>query len=137
MKMLKIEDKATLKKIITEKDIVEFSKVSGDTNPIHLNEEYAKNSIFGKRIAHGMLSASFISNVIGNQLPGQGTIYLKQSLKFCKPVYIDDIITVTVEVKEIDYDKSIILLDTKCTSQNGDIVIEGEAYVKNKNALTK
>ncbi|WP_416327437.1 MaoC family dehydratase [[Eubacterium] hominis] len=133
--MIKIGDQAKLMKRISEKDVLLFSEISGDKNPIHLNQEYAEKSIFCKRIAHGMLSASFISNVIGNQLPGEGTIYLKQTLNFCKPVYFGDLITTIVEVIDIDYDRANIKLDTKCINQEGMIVIEGEAYVKNRKSL--
>lgn len=130
--MIKVGDQAKLVKIINEDDIKAFSEVSGDKNPIHLNQEYAEKSIFGKRIAHGMLSASYISNVIGNQLPGEGTIYLKQSLEFCKPVYIGDRVTTIVEVKEIDNIKGKINLKTYCINQNDEIVVKGIAVVKNK-----
>lgn len=135
--MIRIKDEARMTRIIKEEDIVAFSKVSGDINPIHLNEEYAEKSIFGKRIAHGMLNASFISNVIGNQLPGEGTIYMKQSLEFCKPVFIDDIITTVIVVKDIDYEKGNISLQTKCINQYNENVIIGEAFVKNKKAIHK
>lgn len=135
--MIRIKDEAKMTRIIKEEDIVVFSEVSGDINPIHLYEEYAEKSIFGKRIAHGMLSASFISNVIGNQLPGEGTIYMKQSLEFCKPVFIDDIITTVIVVKDIDYEKGNISLQTKCINQNNENVVIGEAFVKNKKAIHK
>lgn len=135
--MIKVKDEARMTKVIEEEDIDAFSKVSGDRNPIHLDEEYAKKSIFGKRIAHGMLSASFISNVIGNQLPGEGTIYMKQSLKFCRPVFIGDVITAIIEVKEVNYEKGNILLNTICINQNGENIVEGEAYVRNKSVTMK
>lgn len=130
--MIKIDESAKYTKEIQEADIQKFADVSGDMNPIHLDEEYANNSMFGKRIAHGMLSASFISNVIGNQLPGEGTIYMKQSLEFCKPVYIGDTVTAVVTIKDIDELRGNFILDTKCYNQDNEIVIKGEAYVKNK-----
>lgn len=133
--MIKIGDQAKLVKVISEKDIELFSEVSGDKNPIHLNQEYAEKSIFGKRIAHGMLSASFISNAIGNQLPGEGTIYLKQSLEFCKPVYIGDQITTIIEVTNIDDVKGNIELKTYCLNQNHKTVIKGNAVVRNKSVI--
>lgn len=130
--MLKIGDKAELTKRITDEDVLNFAEVSGDKNPIHLDESYAEKSMFGKRIAHGMLSASFISNVIGNQLPGEGTIYIGQNLQFCKPVFIGDTIKTIVTVKSIDEVKGNLVLETLCLNQCNEIVIRGEAYVKNK-----
>lgn len=133
--MIKVGDKAELVRTITDEDILAFAEVSGDKNPVHLDEEFAKTTIFNKRIAHGMLSASFISNVIGNQLPGEGTIYMAQSLKFCAPVYIGDTITTEVEVIQINEEKGNIALKTVCLNQNREPVIVGEALVKNKQVL--
>ncbi len=129
--MLEIGKSATFTKKITESDINAFAEVSGDFNPIHVDEEAAKKSVFGRRIAHGMLSASFISAVLGMYLPGEGTIYLGQNLKFLKPVDIGDEITAKVTVAEaVNADKGIYKLTTQCFNQKGEMVIDGEATVK-------
>lgn len=121
---------ASRTKIITDDDIRGFAHISTDTNPIHLDEDYAKDSIFGERIAHGMLTASLISAVLANDLPGPGTIYLNQTLKFTKPVYIGDTITATCTIKAVKERSKIITFDTLITNQDGDLVLEGEAVVK-------
>jgi 3-hydroxybutyryl-CoA dehydratase len=115
---------------ITEDDIVRFAEVSGDHNPIHLDAEYAARTPFGSRIAHGMLSVSFISAVLGNNLPGPGGIYLGQTLKFLAPVRIGDTITASVEVIGVREEKRIVTLRTDCTNQHGVAVISGEAVMK-------
>lgn len=118
----------TLGKTITDADIVMFAGVSTDTNAVHLDEEFAKTLPFGGRIAHGMLSASFISAVLGAHLPGPGTIYMGQSLRFTAPVKIGDTVKTTVTVKEVNVEKKRVILDTTC--RVGDkVVIEGEAKV--------
>jgi len=117
---------ASLAKTVTEADLILFSGVSMDTNPVHLNEEFAKTTMFGGRIAHGMLSAGFISAVLANKLPGPGTIYLGQTLKFKAPVRPGDTVTATVTVKEVDVAKKRCVLQTVCTVA-GKPVIEGEA----------
>ncbi|MHA2305071.1 MAG: MaoC family dehydratase [Candidatus Hodarchaeales archaeon] len=114
---------------ITETDIERFADVSGDHNPVHMDEEYAKTTIFKGRIAHGLLSASFISTVLASQLPGSGSIYLKQELNFLKPVRIGDNITTKVEVLEKDVEKKRVTLSTICINQESKIVIEGKAVV--------
>ncbi|MBL8486280.1 MAG: MaoC family dehydratase [Rhodocyclaceae bacterium] len=119
---------ASFSKTITEADILLFSGVSGDINPAHLDEEYAKNTLFKGRIAHGMLSAGLISAVLANRLPGPGTIYLGQTLKFKAPVRPGDTVTATVTVKEVNVEKRRVVLDTVC-SVAGKPVIEGEATV--------
>lgn len=117
---------ASTSKTITDADIVMFSGISTDTNPAHLDEEYAKGTQFGGRIAHGMLSAGLISAVLGNKLPGPGTIYLGQTLKFRAPVRPGDTVTATVTVKELNLEKNRAVLETVCMV--GDkVVIEGEA----------
>jgi 3-hydroxybutyryl-CoA dehydratase len=121
---------STLSRTITEEDILLFAQASGDRNPIHLDPEYAKGTIFGKRIAHGSLTASLISSVLGNDLPGPGTIYLEQTLKFLAPVYIGDTITVKVEVVAVREDKRIVILQTDCTNQSNTLVLSGQATVK-------
>ncbi len=113
---------------ISETDIVLFSGVSGDDNPVHLNEIYAAESFFKGRIAHGMLTASYISTVIGTRLPGPGTIYLGQNLTFWAPVRAGDTVTATVTIKAIDPEKRRLTLTTNCTVGD-ETVIEGEALV--------
>ena len=117
-----------LERIITQDDILLFSKVSGDENPVHLDEEYAKQTIFGRRIAHGMLTASLISSVIAEQLPGHGTVYLSQTLKFIRPVIPGQLVTTTVLVNHIKYSNRRVTLDCKC-EVNEKIVLAGEALV--------
>ncbi len=126
-----IGEKAKVSKTISETDIYLFAGVSGDFNPAHVNTVEAEQSIFGKRIAHGILVGSLISNVIGMKLPGPGTIYMEQDMKFLKPVYIGDTVTAEVEVAEvINVSKHIIKLKTTVVNQNGDQVIDGFAVVK-------
>jgi 3-hydroxybutyryl-CoA dehydratase len=125
-----IGTQATLSRTITEDDILLFALVSGDHNPIHLDAEYAEKSLFGKRIAHGFLIGSLISAVLGNDMPGPGSIYLGQTLKFLAPIHIGDTVTVTVKVVELRVDKRIITLHTNCTNQHGTLVLSGEAIVK-------
>jgi 3-hydroxybutyryl-CoA dehydratase len=124
-----VGDTAEITKRITAADIEGFAGVTGDYNPIHLDDQFAKTTRFGRRIAHGMLTASLISSVIANKLPGQGSIYLGQNLKFVAPVFLDDEITARVTVKEVREDKPVIKLDTICTNQRDEIVIRGEATV--------
>ena len=126
---LQVGQSASLGKTITEADILMYAAISLDTNPIHLNAEVARQSIFKERVAHGMLSAGLISAVIGTQLPGPGTLYLRQSLRFAAPVKIGDTVTATVEVAELVPERKRATLKTVCTV--GDtVVIEGEAYVQ-------
>jgi 3-hydroxybutyryl-CoA dehydratase len=125
-----IGTQATLTRTITEDDIRLFAHVSGDYNPIHLDAAYAEKTFFGKRIAHGFLIGSLISAVLGNNLPGPGTIYLGQTLKFLGPIHIGDTITVTVEVVAIREHKRILTLQTSCSNQHGTVVLSGEAIVK-------
>ncbi len=117
---------ASVSKTVTEADIILFAGVSTDINPAHLDEAYAQGTQFGGRIAHGMLSASFISAVLANKLPGPGTIYLGQTLKFKAPVRIGDTVTATVTVRDVVVDKRRCVLDAVCTV-NGKAVIEGES----------
>ncbi|WP_315523670.1 MaoC family dehydratase [Fusobacterium massiliense] len=122
----------SLGKTITDADILNFSGVSLDVNPLHLNEEYAKTTMFKGRIAHGIIGAGLISATIGTKLPGEGTIYLSQSLKFLSPVRIGDTITAKVEIIGLDSAKNKVELKTTCTNQDGIIVIDGEAKVLKK-----
>ena len=125
-----IGTQATLSRTITEDDILLFALVSGDHNPIHLDAEYAEKSFFGKRIAHGFLIGSLISAVLGNDMPGPGSIYLGQTLKFLAPIHIGDTVTVMVKVVELREDKRLVTLHTNCTNQHGTLVLSGEAIVK-------
>jgi 3-hydroxybutyryl-CoA dehydratase len=133
---LAIGQSASFGKTVTEADIVLFAAVTGDTNPMHLNAEYAKDSLFGERIAHGMLAAGLITKVLGTQLPGPGTIYMSQSLKFRAPVRIGQTVTATVEVLALHPDKHRATLRTVCTVA-GEPVLEGEAYVSVPSRDTK
>ncbi len=119
---------ASLAKTVTEADIILFAGISTDVNPAHLDEEYAKGTMFGGRIAHGMLSAGFISAVLANKLPGPGTIYLSQTLKFKSPVRPGDTVKATVIVKEVLAAKNRVILDTICTVGE-TVVIEGECMM--------
>jgi 3-hydroxybutyryl-CoA dehydratase len=125
---LRLGQKASFGKTITESDVVLFAAVTGDTNPMHLNADYAKNTIFGERIAHGMLAAGLLTKVLGTQLPGPGTIYLSQTLKFRAPVRIGQTVTATVEVVALHPERHRATLRTLCTVE-GEPVLEGEAYV--------
>lgn len=126
---LEVGQKASFTKTVTEADVYNYAGVSGDFNPAHMNEEYAKNTAFKTRIAHGMLSAGFISAVLGTKLPGPGTIYLNQDLRFTKPVHFGDTITATMTVEELIKEKNRAILKTVCTNQDGDVVVEGTAKV--------
>ncbi|MDR2838151.1 MAG: MaoC family dehydratase [Azonexus sp.] len=119
---------ASIAKTVTEADIILFAGVSTDFNPAHIDEEYAKTTMFGGRIAHGMMSAGFISAVLGTRLPGPGTIYLSQTLKFKAPVRPGDTVTATVTVKEVNTAKNRVTLDTVCTV-GGKVVVEGECVM--------
>ena len=126
---LAIGQTASLGKTITEADILLFAAVSTDTNPVHINAEVAKASIFGERIAHGMLSAGLISAVLGTRLPGPGSIYMSQTLRFRGPVKIGATVTATVEITALNAEKKRATLTTICTV-DGEVVIEGEALVQ-------
>lgn len=118
----------SLQKVVTDKDIEMFSEVSTDRNPVHLDDDYARDTIFEGRIAHGMLTAGLISAVIGEQLPGHGTVYMGQTLKFLAPVRPGDMVEAEVEVIGIDYAKRRVQLDCRCMV-NGKKVLIGEATV--------
>lgn len=119
---------ASFAKTVSEADVVLFAGVSGDTNPVHINEEFAKNTMFKTRIAHGMLSAGFISAVLGTKLPGQGAIYMSQSLKFKAPVRIGDTVKATATVSEVIPEKKRVVMKTVCTVGE-TVVLEGEAML--------
>jgi len=129
-KTLKVGDKARISKAFTEEEVFRFAGISTDKNPLHLDEDFGAASIFGQRIVHGMLVASLFSGLIGMELPGEGSIYLGQSLKFKKPVAIGEEVTASVEIIKIREDKPIVTLRTLCHNAGGEIVIEGEAVVK-------
>ena len=126
---LKIGMKESITKTITETDIILYSGISLDCNPVHLNKIYAETSRFKKRIAHGMLTAGLISAVLGTKLPGEGTIYLEQNLKFKQPVYLEDTSTATCEIIDIIEEQRKIILSTTCINQDGKIILTGEAKV--------
>lgn len=119
---------AEYSKTVTDADVMAFAGVTGDFNPVHVDAEAAARTRFGGRIAHGMLGGGLISAAIANRLPGPGSIYLAQSLKFTAPVRLDDTVTVTVEVIEL-LPKKRVRLSTRCRNQNGEAVIDGEATV--------
>ena len=127
---LKVGQKASVQKTFTAADLTLFAGVSLDVNPIHMSDEYAKNTVFGKRIVHGILTSGLISAVLANKLPGPGTIYLGQELKFTSPVFLGDTITAECEIAEIREDKHIVKLNTTCYNQDGKVVIAGMATVK-------
>ncbi len=130
MELLSIGEKASFSKTLTVYDVYSFAGITGDYNPVHINSRLAKNSMFGKQIVHGMLAGSLFSTVLGTQLPGPGTIYLEQDLKFKKPIYFDDTITAFVEVTEIiNPKKGIYKLSTVLSNQNDEIVTDGYAIV--------
>jgi 3-hydroxybutyryl-CoA dehydratase len=123
---LSVEMTAVFAKTVTDADITMFAGISGDTNPVHLDETFAEKTMFQGRIAHGMLSASFISTVFGTRLPGPGCIYLRQDLRFKAPVKIGDTVEARVTVKEIQADKKRVVFDTVCTVRDS-VVLDGEA----------
>ncbi len=123
----RVGDTASFTKTITETDVVLFAGLTGDFNPAHIDSEAAARGFFRARVAHGMLTASLISTVLGTRLPGPGTIYLSQGLRFTAPVYLGDTVTARAEVTEVDEAKRRVRLRTWCTNQHEKVVIEGEA----------
>jgi 3-hydroxybutyryl-CoA dehydratase len=126
---LKIGDKFSTSKQITDSVVRAFAELSGDYNPIHLDEEFAKTTRFGRRIAHGMISGALISAVLGNEFKERRIVYLSQTMKFVAPVFIDDTVTATATVAKIREDKNIVMLETVCANQNGETTLKGEAVV--------
>ena len=126
---LSVGQSARFSKTVTEADIYLYAGVSGDFNPAHVDEEFAKKTFFKTRIAHGMLTASFISTIIGTMLPGPGSIYMEQQVRFLAPVKIGDTVTAIVEVAEILSEKKRVRLKTTCVNQQGTTVVDGEALV--------
>ncbi len=125
---LNVGDSAQITRTITEKDVEEFARVIGDFNPLHLDPSYAEKTVFKGRIAHGAFSLGLISNVLGNILPGHGTIYLSHEIKFLAPVRIGDTLTVRVEVVELIPEQNRAKLRTTCINQEGKIVVDGFAW---------
>jgi 3-hydroxybutyryl-CoA dehydratase len=125
---LKIGDSAQISKTITEADIELFARATGDFNPVHLDQAYAEKTMFKGRIAHGLLSVGLLSSILGNILPGHGTIYLSQEVKFLAPVRIGDTITAGVEVIELISEKNRAKLRTTCMNQDGKLVVDGIAW---------
>ncbi len=129
---LKIGTKAAISKAFSEQEVLRFAELSADMNPLHLDKEYGKTSVFGHRVVHGMLVASLFSGLIGMKLPGKGSIYLGQTLTFKAPVAIGEQVTASVEIIKIRADKPIVTMRTLCRNSEGKTVIEGEAVVKAK-----
>jgi 3-hydroxybutyryl-CoA dehydratase len=129
IEQLILGQQAQFEKTITETDIQLFAGISGDINPVHISKTAGDNSIFGARVAHGILVSGLTSAVLGMQLPGPGTIYLGQELRFLAPVFIGDTITAEVEISEIDLDRNIVKLTTRSINQQGHTVISGVATV--------
>jgi len=125
---LKVGDSAQISKTITEEVINDFARVTGDFNPVHLDQAYAEKTFFKGRIAHGLFSVGLLSTVLGNSLPGHGTIYLSQEAKFLAPVRIGDTITAKVEVLELIHEKHRAKFRTTCTNQDGKLVVDGIAW---------
>ncbi len=123
-----VGEKASFTKTVTEADVYGYAGITGDFNPAHVNKVAAENSMFKQRIAHGMLSAGFISAVLGTKLPGEGAIYISQELSFLAPVYFNDTITAEAEVVE-KLEKGRLKVRTTCTNQDGTLVIDGHAVL--------
>lgn len=130
---LKVGDVYEEKKMVSRADVVKFAEISGDKNPLHLDEQFAATTIFKRCIAHGMLLSGFISAAVGMKFPGAGTIYLQQSLKFMRPVFIDDEVSIRITVLDKRPEKKRVLLNTEVFTADGKTAIEGEALVKLEN----
>lgn len=129
---LKVGMKESVSKTITETDVILYAGITLDVNPAHLNEEHAKQTMFKHRIAHGMLTAGLVSAVLGTKLPGEGSIYMGQELKFTAPVYFGDTITATAEIIELIPEKNRVILSTICTNQENKVVLKGQATIMKK-----
>ncbi len=127
--MLKIGDSASLTKTFSDEDVRTFAQISGDVNPVHLDDEYAAGTRFGARLVHGILTSGLISAVLGTLLPGPGSVYIQQTLKFRAPVYIGDTITARVTLAKLRTDKPIATFETVCTNQDSATVLDGEAVL--------
>ena len=126
---IKIGDSFSTSREVTDELVRKFAEVSGDYNPIHLDEEFASKTRFGKRIAHGMLSGAFISAILGNELKGQTVIYLSQTLKFVAPVFIGDTVTTTSTITNVREEKGIVTFENVCTNQSGEKLVKGESVI--------
>ena len=127
---LSVGQEASFSKTITEEDVALYAKVSGDFNPLHLDAAYARQTPFQERIVHGMLPAGLLSALLGTHLPGCGTVYLEQSLRFTAATHLNDTVTAKVKVTEIDKERNRVKLETTCSTQNGTLVLKGYALVK-------
>lgn len=127
--MIIVGDSASRTKTFSEDDVRTFAEISGDNNPIHLDAKYAAGTRFGQRLVHGILTSGLISAILGTQLPGPGSVYVKQTINFRAPVYIGDSITATVTAKEIRVHKPIATFETICKKEDGTVVIDGEAVL--------
>ena len=127
--MLKVGDMASITRVFTEDDVITFANITGDKNPIHLDEEYASTTRFKQRLVHGILVSGLISAVLGMHLPGPGSIYIKQSLNFRAPVFINDRITAKATINSLRTDKPIATIETVCINQDNMVVIDGEAIL--------
>ncbi len=126
---LRVGDAAEMARTVTEADITQFAAITGDFNPVHIDAVAAERSMFGGRVAHGILSAGFISAVLGMRLPGPGSVYRSQTLRFTRPVRIGDTVTARVEVLEVIHAKRRVRLSTTCRNQHREVVVDGEAVV--------
>ena len=126
---IKVGDVFSTSREVTDELIRKFADVSGDYNPIHLDDEFAAKTRFGRRIAHGMLSGAFISAVLGTEFKDRKIVYLSQTMKFTAPVFLGDTVTTTATVKGIREEKGIVTLETVCTNQNGEVTVKGESAV--------
>lgn len=133
--MLELNQKYTHSFSYTQQQVDEFARVTGDDNPVHLDEEFASKTIFKKRIAHGMLGASILSKVFGTLFPGNGTIYLNQSLNFLRPMYVDEAYEAVFEVKELIVEKNRAIISTTIFNSEGKSVLSGEATIMNTEAI--
>lgn len=127
---LKIGMTYELSKSFSSEEVLKFSQLSLDDNPVHVDEDYAMGSIFKNRIVHGFLSGSLFSAIIGTKLPGNGSIYLNQTMNFRKPIYHNQLVIAKVTIVDIKYEKHIVYLDTVCYDRNNEILIDGTALVK-------
>ena len=126
---VKIGDSFSTTREVTDELVRKFAEVSGDYNPIHLEDEFAAKTRFGKRIAHGMLTGAFVSAILGNELMEQPVIYLSQSLKFVAPVFIDDTVTTTSTITKIREEKGIVTFENVCKNQHGETLVKGESVI--------
>jgi acyl dehydratase len=126
---IKAGDQVAMRRAFSAQDVDAFARVTGDMNPAHLDEAYAAGTMFKTRIVHGMLVASLFSALLGTQLPGLGTIYTAQTLKFLRPVRLDEVVTAQLTVKEINHDRGRVVFDCQVTNDQGDLVVTGEATV--------